>query len=108
MTLFCKEERKVSLKYYSGFQEIRYVKSLENDTMTLSSEKKYTCYVLQDVMTDLGLLQNNNVRNHPWAAIWFSPFYFRDIPSVELEGKLYFCQRKEKIIVERIKKGQLL
>ena len=42
------------------------------------------------------------------AAIWFSPFYFRDIPSVELEGKLYFCQRKEKIIVERIKKGQLL
>lgn len=108
MTLFCKEERKVSLKYYSGFQEIRYGKSLENDTMTLSSGKKYTCYVLQDVMTDLGLLQNNNVRNHPSAAIWFSPFYFRDIPSVVLEGKLYFCQRKEKIIVERIKKGQLL
>ena len=69
MTLFCKEERKVSLKYYSGFQEIRYGKSLENDTMTLSSGKKYTCYVLQDVMTDLGLLQNNNVRNHPLAAM---------------------------------------
>ena len=45
MTLFCKEERKVSLKYYSGFQEIRYGKSLENDTMTLSSGKKV--YVLR-------------------------------------------------------------
>ena len=65
--------------------------------MTLSAGKKYTCYVLQDVMTDSGLLENNNARNHTSAAIWFSPFYFRDIPSVELEGKLYFCQRKEKI-----------
>ena len=108
MTLFCKEERKVSLKYYSGFQEIRYGKSLENDTMTLSSGKKV--YVLRITRCNdrFEIIGNNNARNHTSAAIWFSPFYFRDIPSVELEGKLYFCQRKEKIIVERIKKGQLL
>ena len=95
MTLFCKEERKVSLEYYSGFQEIRCGKSLKNDTMTLSSGKSIRINTSNCLMTDWGLLENDNGRSLPLAAIWFSPFSFRDIPSAELEGKLYFCQRKE-------------